>query len=94
MPQEIRAFLIMVGAGFIIGLLYDIYRWVWLAKHPRSWHKDLGDLIFSLFASTIAITLLFYSNWGQLRFYIFIGMGLGIILYIKVVKGIITRLSK
>ncbi len=87
MIHEIQTFLIMVIGGISISVLYDIYRWIWLAKFQRSWLKHLGDFVFSFIASILVIVLLFYSNWGELRLYVFIGLGIGIITYYKLIKA-------
>ncbi|AZR74597.1 hypothetical protein BBF96_15175 [Anoxybacter fermentans] len=88
MLLEIKSFLIMIAGGFAISILYDIYRWLWLAKYQRSWLKHVGDLIFSLLATIIVIGLLLYSNWGELRLYIFFGLGIGIFIYFKITRVI------
>ena len=76
----------MLFGGIIVGLLYDLYRKLWLRKYLRSWKKHAGDLLFSLFVSIFLIALFFYSNWGELRSYIFLGVVIGIFLYFKIKK--------
>lgn len=93
MVDEIRTFLIMFGGGIIVSGLYDFYRWLWLRKHWRGIGKHLGDVFFVLLATVILIGLLFFSNWGELRSYVFFGLGIGILFYFKAIKGIFHRFS-
>ncbi len=87
---EIRTFLIMLVGGLIIGIFYDLYRSLWLKRHNRNWRKHIGDITFSLLASGLILSLLFYSNWVELRLYIFFGIGFGIFTYFKVIKLMIN----
>ncbi len=91
MIYEIQTFLVMVVGGIVVSGLYDIYRGLWLARYQRSWLKHLGDMIFSILASIIVIILLFYSNWGKIRLYVFIGLGIGIITYYKLIKAVCSH---
>lgn len=91
MLMEVKTFLLLFGGGFLVSGLYDLYRQLWFSKHQRDWKKDLGDILFSLVASVLIIALLFYSNWAELRSYVFLGLGIGIITYFKVVHLILTR---
>lgn len=91
MVAEIRTFLIMLGGGIAVSGLYDLYRWLWLRKHWRGIGKHLGDGVFVLFAGVVLVGLLFFSNWGELRSYVFFGLGIGILFYFKIIKAIFHR---
>lgn len=91
MVAEIRTFLTMLSGGLVVSGLYDLYRWLWLRKHRRGWGKHLGDLAFMLIVTGFLITLLFLSNWGELRSYVFLGLGIGMLCYFKIIKVIIKR---
>lgn len=91
MSGEFDVFLVLLAGGFLISALYDLYRRVWFKRHQRNWTKHLGDALFCLGSSTLIVSILFYSNWGELRSYVFLGLGLGMLLYFKVVKVILTH---
>lgn len=90
MLMEIKTFLMLLAGGFFVSALYDLYRQLWFAKHRRSWTKHIGDIVFSLIASALIVMLLFYTNWCELRSYVFIGLALGIFTYYKVVNAILA----
>ncbi|HPG92671.1 MAG TPA: spore cortex biosynthesis protein YabQ [Clostridia bacterium] len=64
-------FLMFVYVGMVIALLYPV-------THISKKYKILGDIIFAV----VAVAAVFFSNliWndGQFRFFIFLGVGLGI----------------
>lgn len=87
-------FLTLFGGGFLVSALYDVYRHFWYSKHRLSWVKHIGDALFCLCAAVTIISVLFYANWGELRLYVFLGLGCGIFTYFKVVKLILLVFSR
>lgn len=70
---------LMLGGG--AGLIFDFYRTCrsfW--KPPRKFTFFI-DLFFSIFITLLVFLVLLATNWGEVRLYVFIGIGLGWILY-------------
>ncbi|MFZ3172531.1 MAG: spore cortex biosynthesis protein YabQ [Carboxydocellales bacterium] len=83
LSEQFNYFLLTVGTGLLIGLVFDIY---WLARHLLNLRKmgtGLGDLIFWSVTTVLAFFLLLAGNWGEVRFYVFMGILLGIGGYIR-----------
>lgn len=80
---QIKYFLDTLAIGLVIGLFFDLYRAIRLQIRPRIWTNDLLDLIVSLILTSISFLLLLFSNWGEVRFYVFLGFGLGLLVYFK-----------
>lgn len=82
-PLRIQAliFLVTVLAGAVIGLVFDVYRTLRGFVKPGELGTTLGDLIFWAVATVLAFALLIATNGGEVRAFVFIGMGIGFGLY-------------
>jgi len=80
---QLKYFLNTVAIGLIIGLFFDLYRAIRFKTGSRIWTNDLLDLIVSFILTIISFMLLLFSNWGEVRFYVFLGIGLGLLVYLR-----------
>ena len=80
--EQLNSFLVTVGTGLIMGLVYDVYWLVRYYLHFRKIGTGLGDLIFWSITTALAFFLLLVGNWGEVRLYVFIGMLVGLGLYL------------
>jgi len=79
--------------GIIIGFLYDIYRIFRYYSKPKKVATFIEDLIFWLIVSVISLFILIFSNWGEIRGYVFLGFISGAFLYSRILsKPVITIL--
>jgi spore cortex biosynthesis protein YabQ len=85
--EQIRALLITVLAGLGVGLVFDMYRIFRNSIQPKNWMSILYDLIFWLVIIPLVFLMLLISNWGELRYYVFLGMGLGLFLYFQLISS-------
>ncbi len=75
--EQVRAFGSVVLTGVLIGFLLDLYRsWRWLVK-PGRLGTGMGDVLFWLVVTPTALAILLWSNNGDLRGYVLLGMFLG-----------------
>jgi len=88
---QIRTFAYMILLGNFLAFIFDIYRVI------RSFGL-LGDLItkiidfsFCVLAGTMTFVVLLKSNVGDVRFYIFIGLAVGILLYNRLFSKFVIR---
>jgi spore cortex biosynthesis protein YabQ len=80
---QLISFLTTLFIGILLGFIFDFYRVSRAVCHPRLWITHLLDGLYWLIAIIITFVCLLMSNWAELRFYIFIGIILGAILYYK-----------
>ncbi|MGI6227797.1 MAG: spore cortex biosynthesis protein YabQ [Peptococcales bacterium] len=92
--DQLFAFLVTISIGFLAGILFDIYRVFRGLWQPRKLGTFLGDLLFWISMTVIVFTLLLIGNWGEIRIYVFIGMGLGSYFYIKFLSKRWQRISR
>ncbi|MGI6125728.1 MAG: spore cortex biosynthesis protein YabQ [Planifilum sp.] len=64
----------MVGSGLILGVALDTYRVLKERLRLRGWVVSLVDLLYWVAAASLVFHLLVWSNWGELRFYVFIAV--------------------
>lgn len=81
-------FLLDIGAGALVALVYDIMR----AIRHRSGRKSLGivcDILFWLFACGVVLTVLFYTSHMELRAYEFFGILTGVFFYFSALSDLL-----
>jgi spore cortex biosynthesis protein YabQ len=83
LSEQFNYFLLTVGTGLLIGLVFDIYRLVRHLLNLRKMGTGLGDLIFWSVTTVLAFFMLLVGNWGEVRFYVFMGILLGIGGYLR-----------
>jgi spore cortex biosynthesis protein YabQ len=83
---------LMIGCGLGLGIFFDIYRVISSKLDLKSWVIAILDLIYGLVAAVAVFRVLYYSNYGQLRFFIFLALLLGIYLYYRLFSSIIIRI--
>jgi spore cortex biosynthesis protein YabQ len=80
---QLISFLTTLFIGILLGAIFDFYRVSRAVFQPRLWVTYLLDGLYWLIAIIITFVCLLMSNWAELRFYIFMGIILGAILYYK-----------
>ncbi len=91
LSTQIRTFLFIVITGIVLGILFDTYRVLRRRFRPPWLVTSLTDLLYCLLASAIAFTALLASNWGELRFYVYIALLVGIIAYYRLVSQYVMK---
>lgn len=80
-PEQWEIFLALGGAGLLLAFAFDCYRvgrYFWRPGLPGTY---IGDSLFWLILTAFTFTLLMLINWGEVRAYVFLALGLGAILY-------------
>lgn len=78
----ITAFLL----GFLIGFLFDIYRRLRKTISPGPLVTFIGDLGFWVLVTIVTFSLLYKVNFAQVRGYLFLGLGIGLIIYFSFIS--------
>lgn len=86
-------FLIFILNGIIIGLLFDFFRILRISFKTKNYITYIEDIIFWILTGLIVLYSIFTFNNGEIRFFIFIGLFLGIILYISLLSNSIIKSS-
>ncbi|MEK5161375.1 spore cortex biosynthesis protein YabQ [Paenibacillus sp. FSL R5-0527] len=81
----------MFASGGIMGIVFDSYRVVsGQFRFPR-WSVHALDLVYWAAAALFVFRVLYHSNHGELRFYVFLGLFLGIWIYFLLLSVLTER---
>ena len=90
--MQVSSFLTALCIGLILGIIFDLFRVIRTTFHLHTIATSILDILYWIIALVIAFTLLIMSNWGEFRFYIFIGITLGGGLYYKFISRYMMQL--
>ncbi|NBI30819.1 spore cortex biosynthesis protein YabQ [Chengkuizengella sp. YPA3-1-1] len=71
----------MIISGMMLGIIYDIYRVVASQIYFRRWLISSLDVVYWILSTLFVFRMLYLSNSGEVRFYVFLGLTLGIIFH-------------
>ena len=86
-------FLIFVINGLLIGFIFDVFRILRISFKTKDFVTYIQDIIFWLITGTIVLYSIFVFNNGEIRFYMFLGIGIGVILYIILFSKYIIKFT-
>ncbi|WNS42186.1 spore cortex biosynthesis protein YabQ [Paenibacillus sp. MMS20-IR301] len=81
----------MILAGVAMGLAYDSYRVLSLKLSFPKWLNALLDLLYWIGSALFVFRMLYAGNQGQLRFYVFLGLFLGVWIYFLIFSVTVRR---
>ncbi len=93
MKNQILLFFYFILTGFLISLIFDVFRVLRRYFKTNNFVTSIFDFLFWIIAGYITLYSIMKYNNGILRFYIFIGIILGIIIYILLFSNIFIRSS-
>lgn len=86
MAKEIHLFGIGIFSGLLLAVLFDFFRAFRLRIAHKNLWVSLEDFTYWLFAGVFLFYLLEEYNKGVLRFYVFMGTGIGVICYCLILQ--------
>ena len=88
-------FLIFVLNGIIIGIVFDFFRILRISFKTKDFVTYIEDFVFWCITGMILLYSIFIFNNGEIRFFMFLGVIIGIMLYMLMVsKYIIINIRK
>ncbi|EOD01153.1 spore cortex biosynthesis protein YabQ [Caldisalinibacter kiritimatiensis] len=90
--EQVYIFFTTFYGGIIIGFIYDLYRIFRYYSKPKKIATFIEDLVFWIIVSFIALFILIFSNWGEIRGYVFLGFVSGAIVYNKLLSKIVIKI--
>lgn len=79
--DQTRLFLLALGLGFLLGVVYDLFRIVRMAFTMRRVGVFLQDILFFLTCAAATFLFLLAVNQGEIRGFIIAGEALGFLIY-------------
>jgi len=77
---------VMFASGLMLGVFLDLVRIVQDRYRIRKRLEAGINLFYWLLSAIFVFYLLWWSNWGELRFYVFVVICLGLILYFRLLS--------
>lgn len=81
MAQQTRVFLLCVGIGFVLGILYDVVRMLRKIFFTSRKALYVQDILYFVICTFCIFLFLLYANNGGVRAFNFVGMALGWVIY-------------
>lgn len=91
--NQANLFLIFVINGAIIGLVFDIFRILRKSFKTSDIITIIQDILFWIITGLIILYSIFVFNNGEIRFFMFIGIFLGVGLYMLLLSRYIIKAS-
>ena len=91
--NQANLFLIFVIDGIIIGLLFDFFRILRKSFKTSDMITIAEDILFWMITGFIVLYSIFLFNNGEIRFFMFIGIFIGVTLYMLLMSCYIIKLS-
>lgn len=89
--QQLTTFVWMVATGIGIGIVFDFYRVFRGFVQPHWVVTALGDLFFGFIIFVWTYGVLLYVNYGEVRFFIFLGLVLGLFFYYRICSSFLIK---
>ncbi|MBP2650362.1 MAG: yabQ [Firmicutes bacterium] len=88
---QAATFLLTIAAGLVLGLAFDFYRVMCGIFRLRWIVMAITDLIYWLVSTAVVFFTLIAGNWGEMRFYVFIGLVTGGAVYYRFFSKMVIR---
>lgn len=91
--QQFQQFFLSCGLGFLLGVYYDIYRVIRLVLHSKKGAVFVQDMLFFLTSAVITFLFSLAVMDGHLRFYLFLGEGIGFFAYYHTIGRLVMKFA-
>lgn len=89
---QLYNFCIFIVLGIIISFIFDVFRILRKKFKTNNFFTYIEDISFWLISGSLIILAIFKFNEGELRFYIFIGILIDIVIYIMLFTKFINSI--
>lgn len=93
MENQAYLFAIFILNGFLIGILFDIFRILRKSFKTKDFITYIEDILFWIITGFIILYSIFEFNNGELRGFIFIGIFIGICIYLLLFSKLFMQVN-
>lgn len=93
MQNQAYVFAIFILNGFLIGILFDVFRIFRKSFKTPDFITYMQDVIFWIISGLMLLYSIFKFNNGELRMFIFLGVILGIVMYMLIFSKLFIKFS-
>lgn len=91
--EQLTNFIYFIITGSVLGIVFDIFRILRKSFKTSDFITNIEDILFGIITGIILLSTIFLFNNGELRFYIFLGIILGIIIYMLFISKYFIKLN-
>lgn len=91
--RQLLSLVLFIATGMVIGILFDIFRVLRKCFKTADFITYVQDILFWIFAGIITLFSIFQFNQGEIRVYIFLGIFIGILVYMITISKFIVKYS-
>lgn len=91
--NQASLFLIFTIEGIIIGLIFDIFRILRKSFKTNDIVTYVEDILFWLITGFLILYSIFIFNYGEIRFFMFVGIFLGAMFYMLLISRYVIKIS-
>ena len=85
-------FLVFSLTGVIIGILFDFFRILRRTIKTGNIVTYIQDILFWILTGIIVLYSIWYFNNGELRIFVFLGLIIGLLIYMTTLSSIIVKI--
>lgn len=93
MENQAYLFGIFILNGFIIGILFDVFRILRKSFKTNNFFTTIEDILFWIITGFIILFSIFKFNNGELRGFIFIGIFIGTLIYMLIFSKLFIKIN-
>lgn len=91
--EQLNSFFIFTLVGIAISILFDIFRVLRKTFKTPDVVTYIEDILFWIISGIIILGSIFLFNNGELRLYLFIGMSIGVLLYMLFISKYFIKIN-
>ena len=91
--EQLVNFFYFIITGVFLSVIFDIFRILRKTIKTSDIVTNIEDILFGIITGIIILTSIFWFNNGQLRLYIFIGIIMGIALYMIFISKYFIKIN-
>ena len=91
--EQLIIFIYFILTGIILGIIFDIFRKLRKSFKTSDIVTNIEDIIFGITTEIILLVAIFLFNNGGLRFFVFIGITFGILIYMLFISKYFIKLN-
>ena len=90
---QAATFLVTVATGFALGIFYDVFRIIRRILRVKFIGTAIFDFLFWVVCVVALFLVLLVVNFAEIRFFVFLGMFLGLVLHFVTLSQIFMALA-
>jgi len=85
-------FLVFTLTGILIGILFDLFRVIRKTFKTSDIITYIEDVLFWILTGILILYNIWYFNDGEIRVFMFLGIGMGVLIYVLTLSNILSKI--